>query len=69
MMAAYEIKVFPDGDMYCALIGRDLQDGIAGFGTTHVDAIRELCSELDKANTTDGTEWISPHLKDYTRVS
>ena len=20
-------------------------------------------------STTDGTEWISPHLKDYTRVS
>jgi len=26
--------VFPDGDMWCALLGNDLQTGIAGFGET-----------------------------------
>jgi len=26
------VKVFKDGDQWCALVGEDLQEGIAGFG-------------------------------------
>ena len=26
--------VFPDGNMWCALYGEDLQHGVAGFGAT-----------------------------------
>ena len=27
-------RVFPDGNMWCALYGEDLQEGVAGFGKT-----------------------------------
>ena len=27
-------KVYPDGNMWCALYGEDLQEGVAGFGET-----------------------------------
>ena len=44
----YNIKVFKDGNMWCALTGDDLESGIAGFGTTPVDAIRDLCDSIEK---------------------
>jgi hypothetical protein len=37
-------QVFPDGDMWCALYGRDLQEGVAGFGATPGEA----CIDFDK---------------------
>ena len=37
-------KVYPDGDMWCALYGDDLQMGVAGFGETPALA----CSDFDK---------------------
>ena len=27
-------KLFPDGDMWCALFGENLQEGVSGFGKT-----------------------------------
>jgi len=27
-------RLYPDGDMWCALYGDDLQNGLAGFGET-----------------------------------
>ncbi|KFL31499.1 hypothetical protein JP75_08160 [Devosia riboflavina] len=27
-------SVFPDGDMWCALYGVNIQEGVAGFGST-----------------------------------
>ena len=42
------IKVFKDGDMYCAMIGKDIQTGIAEFDKDAVKSIRILCDELDK---------------------
>lgn len=27
-------KVFPDGDQWCCLYGKNLQDGVCGFGET-----------------------------------
>jgi len=41
-----EIQLFMDGDKWCALVGRDLQEGIAGFGDTPVEAIEDLCLEF-----------------------
>lgn len=38
-------EIFPDGTMWCALLGADLQVGIAGFGETPAAA----CAEFDKA--------------------
>lgn len=36
--------VFPDGNMWCALYGEDLQRGVAGFGETPELA----CADFDK---------------------
>jgi len=33
-------RVFPDGDQWCALLGEDLQSGVAGFGDTPEAACR-----------------------------
>lgn len=37
--------IYPDGTMWCALLGADLQTGICGFGETPAEA----CAEFDKA--------------------
>jgi hypothetical protein len=37
-------RVFPDGNMWCALYGDDLQMGVAGFGATPAAA----CADFDK---------------------
>ena len=39
----YNIRIFKDGDQWCALIGEDLENGIGGFGITPVKAIEDLC--------------------------
>lgn len=35
-------RVFPDGDMWCALYGDNLQDGVCGFGKSPDLATREF---------------------------
>jgi len=40
------IKVYLDGDMWCALLGKDLQEGLAGFGKTPKRALKVLCETL-----------------------
>ena len=42
------IKVFKDNNMWCALIDKDLESIISGFGITPVDAIKDLCDSLKK---------------------
>lgn len=37
-------RIFPDGDQWCALLGDDLQSGVAGFGVTPEAA----CKAFDK---------------------
>ena len=41
----YSIKLFPDGDQWCALIGKNIHDGSAGFGKTRKEAIINLLSD------------------------
>lgn len=38
-------KIFPDGNMWCALLGQDLQCGVSGFGPTPAAA----AAAFDKA--------------------
>jgi hypothetical protein len=38
-------RIFPDGDQWCALLGEDLQTGVAGFGETPYKA----CEAFDTA--------------------
>jgi len=35
-------KIYIDGDMWCALYGENLQDGVAGFGTSPDNAMRDF---------------------------
>lgn len=37
--AIYRPKLFPDGNMWCALYGEDLVQGVAGFGETPAKAM------------------------------
>lgn len=41
-----QISILRDGNQWCALIGRDLQEGISGFGETIAAALRELADKL-----------------------
>ena len=36
-----------DGNKYCVLEGKNLQDGIAGFGETRLDAFSDYLRERD----------------------
>ena len=40
----FKPKIYPDGNIWCALYGEDLQNGICGFGNTPDDA----CADFDK---------------------
>ena len=39
------IKVYRDGGQYCALVGENLQEGIAGFGVTPAGALLDLMAK------------------------
>ena len=41
------IKVFQDGDQWCALQGENLQEGIGGFGDTIANALHQLAFKLE----------------------
>lgn len=41
-----QIQLFVDGDMWCALIGPNLQEGIAGFGPTRAEALVDLAKAI-----------------------
>lgn len=34
------LKIFPDGNQWCVLLGENLQDGYAAFGDTPAQALR-----------------------------
>ena len=48
MKDTLEIIISLDGDLWCAQIGENLQDGLAGFGHSPVRAIRELADEIER---------------------
>ncbi|HXF15339.1 MAG TPA: hypothetical protein VN517_19475 [Terriglobales bacterium] len=41
------IKLFPNGNRLCALIGPELQTGLAGFGKTPAEALRDLAHVIE----------------------
>jgi len=45
-MDILEITISLDGDKWCALVGENLQEGVAGFADTPTNAIRALCDEF-----------------------
>jgi hypothetical protein len=40
--AIYKPKIFIDGNQWCALYGENIQDGVAGFGTSPEKAISDF---------------------------
>lgn len=40
------VQVFRDGNMWCALVGLDIQSGCAGFGVTPAHALTDLAANL-----------------------
>ena len=53
------IKISLDGDKWCALIGKNLQEGLAGFGGSPAEAIRNLANDIviHRWNLGDITLW------------
>ena len=41
-----QVKLYKDGDQWCALIGDNLQSGICGFGDTKSEAVMTLATFL-----------------------
>ena len=41
------IQISLDGNLWCALVGENLQEGLAGFGTTPSEALRGLAEEIE----------------------
>ena len=40
------IEISLDGDQWCALLGENLQVGVAGFGDSPIDALEALVGQL-----------------------
>ena len=38
----YKPRVFPDGNMWCALYGENIQEGVAGFGKSPALAMKDF---------------------------
>lgn len=51
----YKPRVFPDGDMWCALYGINIQEGVAGFGESPALAMEDFdvnwCKKRKKGET------------------
>jgi hypothetical protein len=43
-----EIAILRDGNKICALVGPNLQEGLAGFGDTAAEALRELAQQVEE---------------------
>lgn len=41
------IELSWDGDQICALVGPNLQEGTAGFGSTPSEALRDLANQME----------------------
>ena len=72
-----EARVYLDGDKWCALVGRDLQSGIAGFGDTKAEALERLAtallinssvSQVAEMSNYERYEWC-PTCSKYKKVS
>lgn len=58
---------FPDGGMWCVLWGKDLQVGIAGFGKTPYEAIKDF--DVSMMNLRPPVERAKAHMSDDREVA
>ncbi len=42
----YQVSIAKDGNLWCALIGQNLQDGVSGFGESVQEALRDLANRI-----------------------
>lgn len=56
----FKPKIFPDGNMWCALLGDDLATGVAGFGKTPAEAATNFDTAFYKQQTPDAIRLASP---------
>jgi hypothetical protein len=52
----FKPRVYPDGDMWCALYGEDLQMGVAGFGESPDAAVIAFDAAWYAKSATQGTK-------------
>ena len=52
----YPPKIFKEGDIWCALYGKDLESGVVGFGSSPKKALEAFNRRWDKENTEQGEE-------------
>ena len=48
LVKTFSLVPFKDGDMWCVLLGKNLQEGIAGFGETPFKAIIDFNNSFHK---------------------
>lgn len=48
LVKTYSLIPYRDGNQWCVLLGENLQEGIAGFGTTPYKAVLSFNSEFYK---------------------
>lgn len=56
------IQIFLDGNQWCALLGKNIQEGIAAFGTNPKEALGNLVDELQKTSWNWNKESSSSRL-------
>lgn len=42
-----EVSCFQDGNLVCCMIGDNLQEGVAGFGDTVSEALKDLANNIE----------------------
>lgn len=42
----YQVSIAKEGDLWCALLGQDLQNGVSGFGETVQQALKDLANKI-----------------------
>jgi hypothetical protein len=59
------IRLMWDGDKVSALVGPDLQEGIAGFGDSGIEAVEDLLQNIKREEI---TIWIPRPATQYREV-
>ena len=65
-MKEINIKLYKDGNQYCFLLGDNLQEGVAGFGDTVLEALKNFREVW--GNDVDGeyrVVEVEAYLKDF----
>jgi hypothetical protein len=47
----FKPKLYPDGNMWCVLLGEDIQEGLAAFGASPDEAMRNFDAAFKASNT------------------